>query len=214
MYSYADLMTMSSKKTAMVNIGGLIACHDEDLYRKLLEELIFYEGFYSYGGLAGRDLEALAVGLYEGIDDNVLDDRVRQVAYFGQKLLDAGLPVHRPFGGHGVYLDALKLMPHIPGEQFPGETFLTLAYLEGGLRGICFGRLAFGGRFDEEGKPIIPDFETIRYAIPRRMYTYRHIDAAADSIIKAYKKRESARGLKIIYETKVLKHFLARFEPL
>ncbi len=215
MFSYADGCTMSSKKTAMVNIGGFIGLNDDTLYGKLLEALILYEGFPTYGGLAGRDLEALARGLYEGINEDVLAERIRQVRYFGERLIDAGIPVVKPIGGHAVYTDAFKFLPHIAPENLPGETLIAQLYLEGSIRGTCLGRLAFGGKVDPvTGEAVYPSMEMIRFAVPRRVYTDRHIDAVVEALKSVNAGKDRLKGFKLTYEPPVLKHFLARFEPL
>lgn len=215
MFSYADGCTMSSKKTALVNIGGFIALNDDNLYGKLLEALILYEGFPTYGGLAGRDLEALARGLYEGINEDVLAERIRQVRYFGESLIEAGVSVVQPIGGHAVYIDAYTCLPHIAPENLPGETLIAALYVEGAIRGTCLGRLAFGGQVDSEtGEPVYPPMELIRFAVPRRVYTDRHIDFVVQSIKAVMARKDELKGMRITYEPPVLKHFLSRFEPL
>jgi tryptophanase len=213
LFSYADGCTMSAKKDAFANIGGFIALHDETLALKCRNLLIITEGFPTYGGLAGRDLEAIAIGLEEVMDEHYLQYRIRSIEYLTEKLVSAGVPVMQPAGGHAVYLDAKGFLPHIPAEQYPGQALVAALYLEGGIRGVEIGSLMFG-KYDDHGKLIPAMMELVRLAIPRRVYTQSHIDYVAEIIINVFKRRQEIRGLKITYEAPVLRHFTARLTEI
>lgn len=214
MFSLADGMTMSAKKDAIVNIGGLLAMNDDDLFGSVGSELILREGFLTYGGLAGRDLDAMAVGLWEGLEPEYLAYRMAQTAYLAERLLDLGAPIIEPPGGHAVYLDAGRLLPHIPRDQFPGQALAIELYLEGGIRGCELGSVAFARPDPETGRMMYPLLEPVRLAIPRRTYTQAHLDYVAEVIGRIVARRESLRGVRITYQPKLMRHFTARFEPL
>lgn len=214
MMGYADGCTMSCKKDGLVNIGGLLAMNDKELFEKVKQHLILLEGFPTYGGLAGRDLEALSVGLREVLDENYLEWRVGQVMYLGNKLKEEGVPIMEPVGGHAVYIDLKRFLPHIPQSQFPDNAFTAALYLEGGIRAAALGSTAFARKDEKTGEIIYPKLELVRLTIPRRVYTNSHMDVVANAVIKLYKNRDKIRGLKIVYEAPVLRHFTVRFEPL
>ncbi|MBM4176750.1 MAG: tryptophanase [Ignavibacteria bacterium] len=211
MFSYADGCTMSAKKDALVNIGGFLAMNDEELMMKCRNVLIVTEGFPTYGGLAGRDLEAIAQGLEEVIDENYLQYRIRSIEYLGEKLLAANVPILEPPGGHAIYLDAKRFSPHIPADQYPGQSIVCELYLHGGIRAVEIGSVMFG-KYDKEGKLIPARLELVRMALPRRVYTQSHVDYVAEVIIEVFEKRKSLRGMKITYEAPMLRHFTAKFE--
>lgn len=210
-FSYADGCTMSGKKDGLANIGGFLALRDEELYRQVQVWGVLFEGFPTYGGLAGRDMEVLARGLREVCREEYLRYRLDQVKYLGDRLLEAGIPIIEPVGGHAVYLDAKRFLPHLPQDQFPGQALAVALYLEGGIRGVEIGTV-LAGRDTETGEHDYPQLEMVRLAIPRRVYTYRHMDAVVAAVKGVYQKREQIRGLRFTYEPPVLRHFTARFE--
>lgn len=212
-FSYADGCTMSAKKDAFANIGGFLAMKDERLAMQCRNLLIVMEGFPTYGGLAGRDLEAIAIGLKEVMDEHYLQYRIRSIEYLTNKLVDAGVPVMQPGGGHAVYLDAKAFLPHIPVEQYPGQALLGALYVEGGIRSVEIGSLMFG-KYDENKKLIPAQMELVRLAIPRRVYTQSHIDYVAEVIIEVFKKRNEIKGLTITEEAPMLRHFTAKLKPI
>ncbi|MFZ2324665.1 MAG: tryptophanase [Ignavibacteriaceae bacterium] len=213
MFSYADGITMSAKKDALVNIGGFLAMNDEELAMKSRNLLIVTEGFPTYGGLAGRDLEAVAQGLLEVLDEYYLQYRIRSVAYLGERLVTAGVPIIEPPGGHAIYIDAKRFLPDIPADQYPGQSIVCELYLEGGVRSVEIGSVMFG-KYDNNGKLIPAMMELVRLAIPRRVYTQSHIDYLLEVILEVFKNRDKLKGYKITYETPMLRHFTARFKPI
>lgn len=213
MFSYADGATMSAKKDALVNIGGFLALNNDELAMNCRNLLIVTEGFPTYGGLAGRDLEAVAQGLEEVVDEHYLQYRIRSVEYLGEKLVAAGVPIIEPPGGHAIYLDAKRFVPHIPAEQFPGQAVTCELYIEGGIRAVEIGSVMFG-KYDTSGNLIAPPMELVRLAIPRRVYTQSHIDYVLEVVLEVYKKRNELKGYKITYEAPMLRHFTAQFEPM
>jgi tryptophanase len=213
LFSYADGCTMSAKKDAFANIGGFLAMHDTALAQQCRNLLVITEGFPTYGGLAGRDLEAIAIGLREVLDENYLQYRIRSIEYLTNKLIDAGVPVMQPAGGHAVYLDAKTFLNHIPVDQYPGQALVGALYLEGGIRGVEIGSLMFG-KYDEQGKLIPAQMELVRLAIPRRVYTQSHIDYVAEVIIEVFKNRAAIKGLSIVEEAPILRHFTVKMKPI
>lgn len=214
MFSYADGFTMSAKKDGLVNIGGIFATRDEELYKKACQWGIVYEGFLTYGGLAGRDLEAMAQGLKEVLNEDYLESRIGQVAYLGESLLEHGIPIIEPVGGHGVYLDAKRFLPDIPQSAFPAQALVVELYVEAGIRAVELGTAAFGRRDEETGEMIYPALELVRLAVPRRVYTDRHMDMVVRALRNIRERRDEIRGLKLICEAPVLRHFTAEFERL
>jgi len=216
MFSYGDGATMSSKKDALVNIGGFFAIKDnEEFYKKATQREIQYEGFRTYGGLAGRDLEAISVGLYEGLDFDYLEDRIGQVKYLGDKLIDLGVPLQMPIGGHGVFIDAKKFLPGFEQKYFPAQALTVALYEEGGIRGVELGTCAFGKTDPETGKDMYPELEFVRLAIPRRVYTDRHMDMIASTMEKITHDKSIVKKLKLVSPWNVvMRHFTAQFEQI
>jgi tryptophanase len=214
MFALADGMTMSAKKDAIVNIGGLLCLNDESLFQHIKNELILREGFPTYGGLAGRDLEAIAVGLYEGLDETYLSYRLAQTAYLAGRINEAGIPTIQPAGGHAVYLDAHAVLPHIPQAEFPGQALAVELYRQGAIRGVEIGSVMFAYPDPDSGVMIFPKLELLRLAIPRRTYTQTHLDYVADSLACIKERAPNVRGYKFTYAPELLRHFTARFEPL
>ena len=213
LFSYADGCTMSAKKDAFANIGGFLAMNDPALAQQCRNLLVITEGFPTYGGLAGRDLEAIAIGLAEVLDENYLQYRIRSIEYLTNKLIEAGVPVMQPAGGHAVYLDAKGFLDHIPVNQYPGQALVGALYLEGGIRGVEIGSLMFG-KNDEQGKLIPAQMELVRLAIPRRVYTQSHIDYVAEVIIEVFQNRKQFKGLSIVEEALLLRHFTVKMKPI
>ncbi len=213
-FAVADGCLMSAKKDALVNIGGFLALRDEDLYRKVAQELTLREGFPTYGGLAGRDLEAMARGLYEGTDEDYLRYRIGHTQYLADSFLEAGIPVIQPSGGHAVYLDAKQIAPHIPASQFPAQAVTAALYLEGGIRGVELGSLMFAHPHPQTGEWLYPELELVRLAIPRRVYTQAHLDYVVDTAKHVFEHRASLPGYRITYQSQFLRHFTARLEPI
>ncbi len=213
-FSYADGFLMSAKKDAIVNIGGLLAMRNAGLFEQVKNELILREGFPTYGGLAGRDLEALAIGLHEGLNEDYLAYRVGQVKYLGECLQEAGIPIVQPPGGHAIYLDARSLLPHIAQNEFPAQVLSVALYLEGGVRTVEIGSVMFACFDPESGQWAYPKTELVRLAIPRRVYTQSHLDYVVEVCTRVKEKCEALRGLKIVQAPELLRHFVAEFEWL
>jgi tryptophanase len=212
-FSYADGCTMSAKKDALVNMGGFLALNDDTLARNARNLLIVTEGFTTYGGLAGRDLEAIAQGLEEILDEHYLTYRLRSVAYLGEKIIAGGVPIVEPPGGHAIYLDAKRFVPHIPPDQYPGQSIVVELFRAGGIRSVEIGSVMFG-KYDKSGKLISPPMELVRLAIPRRVYTQSHIDYVIEILLDVYSRRKELRGLRIVEEAPILRHFTAKFEKI
>ncbi|MEX0788926.1 MAG: tryptophanase [Anaerolineales bacterium] len=213
-FSLADGMTMSAKKDGLVNIGGFLALNDEDLYRRACSELILREGFPTYGGLAGRDLEAMAVGLEEGLDPTYLSYRVAQTAYLAERLSEAGVPIVEPPGGHAVYLDSGRMLSHLTPDQFPGQSLSIELYREGGIRSAEIGSVMLSYRDPESGATVRPALELVRLALPRRVYTQSHLDFIVDVLARIVGRRGALPGYRFTYAPDLLRHFTARFEPI
>ena len=212
-FSHADGCTMSAKKDAFANIGGFLAMHDDVLAMKCRNLLVITEGFPTYGGLAGRDLEAIAIGLNEVMEEHYLQYRIRSIEYLTNKLIDANVPVMQPAGGHAVYLDAKEFLSHIPVDQYPSQALVGALYTEGGIRGVEIGSLMFG-KYDEDKKLVPAPMELVRLAIPRRVYTQSHIDYVAEVIIEVFNNRHAIKGLTITEEAPLLRHFTAKLKPV
>lgn len=213
MCSYTDGCTMSGKKDALVNIGGWLALNELDLYEEASNMVVVYEGLHTYGGMAGRDMEAMARGIEESVQDDHIRARIGQVQYLGQKLLDWGMPIVEPIGGHAIYLDAKRFFPHIPQDEFPAQRLAAELYVEGGIRAMERG-IVSAGRDQQTGKHHYPKLELVRLTLPRRVYTQAHMDITAETVEEVYYNREKVRGLKMVYEPKYLRFFQARFELL
>lgn len=214
MFALADGMCMSAKKDAIVNIGGLLCVNNEALFQQIKNELILREGFPTYGGLAGRDLEAMAVGLYEGLDETYLAYRLAQTAYLTGRLNQAGIPTIQPAGAHAVYIDAHAVLPHIPPHQFPAQSLAIELYREGAIRGVEIGSVMFAYLDPETQTWHYPKLELLRLAIPRRTYTQSHLDYVADCAARIKSRANQVKGYKFTYAPALLRHFTARFEPL
>jgi tryptophanase len=213
-FSLADGATMSAKKDAIVNIGGFLCMNDEALFQRACNELILREGFPTYGGLAGRDLDAIATGLWEGLDESYLAYRLSQTAYLGERLLEAGIPIVEPPGGHAIYLDAGHFLPHIPPSQFPGQALSVELYREGGIRTCEIGSVMFAHPDPVTGDIVYPALEMVRLAIPRRVYTQAHLDYVVETAARIARRKDSLRGFKFTYAPELLRHFTARFEEI
>lgn len=214
MYQYADYMTMSSKKDAIVNMGGFIGFKDEETFQKATVYNIMFEGYVTYGGMSGRDMNALAVGLDEGTEFDTLDNRIRQVAYLGQKLDEYGIPYQRPAGGHAIFVDAKKVLPNVPREQFPAQTLGVELYVEAGIRGVEIGAI-LADRDPETRENRYPELELLRLAIPRRTYTNNHMDVVAAALKNVFDRRESiTKGVEIVKEAPILRHFTVEMEKV
>ncbi|WP_432665548.1 tryptophanase [Wukongibacter baidiensis] len=216
MFSYCETATMSSKKDGLVNIGGLFVTRNEDVFAVANQLAIVHEGFVTYGGMSGRDMEALAVGLQEVCDEQYLEYRINQVKYLGDKLKEKGVPIIEPTGGHGVYVDGARFFPHIPQYEFPSQRLVCALYEIAGVRAVELGACAFGSKDKETGAPIWPELETMRIAISRRVYTNSHMDVIANALGEIYKNRDQYKGMKLVYEGPItsLRHFTAGFELL
>ncbi len=211
--SLTDHATMSAKKDALVNIGGFLATNDPDVFEQARNLVVVYEGLHTYGGLAGRDMEAMAIGIKESVMDEHQKARVGQVHYLGKMLLDAGIPVVKPIGTHGVFLDAKRFYPHLPQDKFPAQTLAAELYVDSGVRAMERG-IVSAGRNPETGDHNYPKLELVRLTIPRRVYTQAHMDVVAESVIEVYEQAGKAKGLKMVFEPKYLRFFQARFEKL
>jgi tyrosine phenol-lyase len=208
-----DGCTMSAKKDALVNIGGFLAVNDDDLAERARNMVVIYEGLHTYGGLAGRDMEAMAIGIEESVQLDHMHARVGQVEYLGEKLVHAGIPIVRPIGGHGVFINAERFLPHIPRDQFPAQALAAALYVESGVRAMERGAVS-AGRNAETGENLFPALELVRLTLPRRVYTQAHMDVAAESVIALHQNREKIVGLRFTHEPKHLRFFQARFEPV
>ena len=213
-FSLADGATMSAKKDGIVNIGGFLAMNDSTLFEKVRNELIMREGFPTYGGLAGRDLDAMAIGFKEALEISYLNYRLGQTSYLGERLLSHGIQIIEPPGAHAIYLDAMKMLPHIPQHQLPGQALSLAMYLEGGIRAVELGTVAFGYIDPETGKEVYPQLDLVRMAIPRRVYTQSHMDYVIDILVQIAKNPQKIKGYSIKYQPEFLRHFTAQFEPL
>jgi tyrosine phenol-lyase len=211
--SYTDGAWMSAKKDHLVNIGGWLAVNDAELFDNLRNLVVVFEGLHTYGGMAGRDMEALAIGIEESMQDDHVRSRVEQVRYLGNLMLDWGIPLVQPIGGHAIFLDAKGFYPHIPQDQFPAQVLTAELYIDSGVRGMERG-IVSAGRNPETGEHRFPKLELTRLAIPRRVYTQAHMDVVAEATKEVFNKRDEARGLKMVYEPKQLRFFQARFERM
>ena len=211
--SYTDGAWMSGKKDHLTNIGGWVAVRDHKLAEKLRNVVVIYEGLHTYGGLAGRDMEAMAIGIRESIEDNYIKSRVGQVFYLGELLVDWGIPIVQPVGGHAIFLDAAKFYPHIPQDQFPAQVLAADLYKDAGVRSMERG-LVSAGRDPATGEHRYPKLELTRLAIPRRVYTEAHMDVVAESVKAIYQNRDNVKGLKMVYEPEYLRFFQSRFAPV
>ncbi|MCH8275930.1 MAG: tryptophanase, partial [Bacteroidetes bacterium] len=211
--SYTDGAWMSAKKDNLVNIGGWLGVRDENLFQELRNIVVVFEGLHTYGGLAGRDLEAMAIGIDESMQDDHVRSRIGQVRYLGELLCDWDIPIVLPVGGHAIFLDASRFYAHLTQDELPAQTLATALYRESGVRGMERG-IVSAGRDPETGKNRYPKLELMRLAIPRRVYTQAHMDVVAEGIKAVYENRGRAKGLKMVFEPKYLRFFQARFEPL
>ncbi len=211
--SLTDGCTMSAKKDPLANIGGFLALNDDDAAEKARNLVVVYEGLHTYGGMAGRDMEAVAIGIEESVQDDHIRARVGQVIYLGEKLMQWGVPIVKPVGGHGIFLDAKAFLPHIPQTQYPAQTLAAAIYLDSGVRAMERGAVS-SGRDPVTGEERFPKLELVRLTIPRRVYTQAHMDVTAESVYCVYEERASIRGLRMTYEPKLLRFFQARFEPV
>ena len=204
---------MSAKKDALVNIGGFLATRDKDLFEKARNMVVVYEGLHTYGGLAGRDMEAMAIGIAESLDDFHQHARVGQVIYLGEKIMEAGVPIVHPIGSHGIFLNAKEFLPHVSQDKFPAQVLAAEIYLNSGVRTMERG-IVSAGRNKETGDHNYPELELVRLTIPRRVYTQAHMDVVAESVADVYSYRDKIKGLKMVYEPEYLRFFQARFEVL
>lgn len=212
-FALADGATMSAKKDGLVNMGGFLACNDDELFVRIQNELILREGFPTYGGLSGRDLDALAVGLREALQVDYLEYRLAQTGYLAARFREAGVPIIEPSGAHAIYVDAAGLLPHLTRAQLPGQALSTQLYLQGGIRAVEIGTVAFGTQ-DEAGNWSFPPLEVVRLAIPRRVYTQSHFDYVADVMAEIKTNASNIKGMKMTYAPKLLRHFTAKFEVI
>lgn len=210
--SYTDGATFSGKKDALVNIGGFLALNDWDKFEEARNLVVVYEGLHTYGGLAGRDMEAMAIGIYESVQDAHMKARIGQVIYLGNKMKEFGIPIVKPIGGHGIFVDARQFLPHISQDEFPAQTLAAEIYLDAGIRTMERGIVSAGRKAN--GENYYPKLELVRFTIPRRVYTQAHMDVIAESTARVYERRNTIKGLKMVYEPKYLRFFQARFEKL
>ncbi|HPH84832.1 MAG TPA: tyrosine phenol-lyase [Ferruginibacter sp.] len=210
--SYTDGATMSAKKDALVNIGGFLAINDWDVFEEARNMVVVYEGLHTYGGLAGRDMEAMAIGIGESVSDDHIRARVGQVIYLGNKMIEYEVPIVKPIGGHGIFVDAKKFLPHVPQDQYPAQTLAAEIYLDSGVRTMERGIVSSGRK--PNGENYYPKLELVRFTIPRRVYTQAHMDVIAESAGRVYERRKSIQGMKMVYEPKYLRFFQAKFEKL
>jgi len=213
MMTHFDGCTMSGKKDCLVNIGGFLAMRDESVYKRACELVVVYEGMPTYGGMAGRDMAAMAQGIHEMVDDDYIAHRIHQVRYLGEQLLAAGVPIVEPIGGHAVFLDAKRFLPHLTQEDLPAQSLAAELFLDSGVRSMERG-IVSAGRNSATGRNNTPNLELVRLTIPRRVYTDRHMDVVAASVIALFERRDEIKGLKMVYEPPTLRFFNARFEPL
>lgn len=214
MFSYADGATMSAKKDGIVNIGGFLAMNNEELFQNVRNELIIREGFPTYGGLAGRDLDAMAVGFKEALEESYLEYRLAQTAYLGESLIERGIPIIEPPGAHAIYIDAKSLLPHIPQRDLPGQALSTALYTEGAIRAVELGTVAFAYTDPDTGEEVLPELDLVRMAIPRRVYTQSHLDYVINVMEGIAKNAKALKGYKITYQAPLMRHFTAEFEPI
>jgi len=210
--SYTDGATMSAKKDALVNIGGFLALNEWDVFEEARNMVVVYEGLHTYGGLAGRDMEAMAIGIGESVCDDHIRARVGQVIYLGNKMMEYGIPIVKPIGGHGIFIDAKKILPHLPQSSYPAQTLAAEIYLDSGVRTMERGVVSAGRKAN--GENYYPKLELVRFTIPRRVYTQAHMDVIAESAARVFERRNKIKGLKMVYEPKYLRFFQAKFEKL
>jgi len=210
--SYTDGATMSAKKDALVNIGGFLAVNDWDVFEEARNIVVIYEGLHTYGGLAGRDMEAMAIGIGESVNDEHIRARIGQVVYLGEKMIEFGIPIVKPIGGHGIFVNAKKFLPHIAQDLFPAQTLAAEVYLDSGIRTMERGIVSAGRKVN--GENYYPKLELVRFTIPRRVYTQAHMDVIAESTLRVYERRNQIKGMKMIYEPKYLRFFQAKFQKL
>jgi len=208
-----DGATMSAKKDLLVNIGGFFACNDETIFRKAQNMVVIYEGLHTYGGMAGRDMEAMAIGIHEAVMEDHQAARIGQVRYLGDMLRKAGVPIVNPIGSHAIFIDAREFLPHVDQDDYPAQSLAAELYLEAGIRTMERGNVS-AGRDPKTGKNRRPALELIRLTLPRRVYTQAHMDVVAESVVRVFEKRDRIKGLKMVYEPEYLRFFQARFEPL
>lgn len=214
LFSYGDGCTMSAKKDGLVNIGGFLALNDEKLAQKITNMLILIEGFSTYGGLAGRDLEAIARGLKEVLNEDYLQFRINQARFLGESMMDQGIPIVRPIGGHAVYIDAKRMLPNIPQKEFPGQALVVELFKNAGIRAVEIGSLMFAHPDPSTGEMKYPKLELVRLAIPRRVYTNMHMQYVAEAVNEINNNKDKIKGLKILYEADILRHFTAKLAPV
>jgi len=211
--SYTDGATFSGKKDALVNIGGFLAVNDQHIFEEASNLVVVYEGLHTYGGLAGRDMEAMAIGIEESVQDDHMKARIGQVQYLGDRLSEAGIPIVKPIGGHGIFIDAKRFLPHLPQDQFPAQALAAELYIDSGVRTMERG-IVSAGRNSQTGDHYYPKLELVRLTIPRRVYTQAHMDVISESVERVYEKRKKIKGLEMVYEPRYLRFFQAMFRQL